>query len=160
MGSGCRLLPSLYALKRQFSGYPLYLSSPSPVFLLDRGMCSCYTDFCPSKVFFCFSILGRFARVVELVDSLDSGSSAQYGRGGSSPPPRTTKTTSSRHMLLHFVSLAFLICETNFCSAGFYSSIFSASVTIYSSIFSALMQRYSSTFSATRLTRADFDGII
>ena len=29
------------------------------------------------------------ARVVELADSLDSGSSVQYGRGGSSPPSRT-----------------------------------------------------------------------
>ena len=29
------------------------------------------------------------ARVVELVDSLDSGSSAHSGRGGSSPPSRT-----------------------------------------------------------------------
>ena len=30
-----------------------------------------------------------YARVVELVDSLDSGSSAHSGRGGSSPPSRT-----------------------------------------------------------------------
>ena len=33
----------------------------------------------------------RYARVVELVDSLDSGSSAHSGRGGSTPPSRTMK---------------------------------------------------------------------
>ena len=33
----------------------------------------------------------KYARVVELVDSLDSGSSAHSGRGGSSPPSRTKK---------------------------------------------------------------------
>ena len=35
------------------------------------------------------------ARVVELADSLDSGSSVQYGRAGSSPASRT-KTVSER----------------------------------------------------------------
>ena len=34
---------------------------------------------------------GWHARVVELVDSLDSGSSVHSGRGGSSPPSRTKK---------------------------------------------------------------------
>ena len=33
----------------------------------------------------------KYARVVELVDSLDSGSSAHSGRGGSTPPSRTMK---------------------------------------------------------------------
>ena len=33
----------------------------------------------------------RYARVVELVDSLDSGSSAHSGRGGSTPPSRTIR---------------------------------------------------------------------
>ena len=33
--------------------------------------------------------VAQYARVVELVDSLDSGSSVQYVRGGSSPPSRT-----------------------------------------------------------------------
>ena len=32
-----------------------------------------------------------YARVVELADSLDSGSSAHYGRAGSSPASRTMK---------------------------------------------------------------------
>ena len=32
-----------------------------------------------------------YARVVELVDSLDSGSSAHSGRGGSTPPSRTIR---------------------------------------------------------------------
>ena len=35
-------------------------------------------------------IVLKRARVVELADSLDSGSSAHYGRAGSSPAPRTT----------------------------------------------------------------------
>ena len=33
----------------------------------------------------------KYARVVELVDSLDSGSSAHSGRAGSSPASRTNK---------------------------------------------------------------------
>ena len=33
----------------------------------------------------------KYARVVELVDSLDSGSSAHSGRGGSTPPSRTIR---------------------------------------------------------------------
>ena len=33
----------------------------------------------------------RYARVVELADSLDSGSSVHYGRAGSSPASRTKK---------------------------------------------------------------------
>ena len=36
--------------------------------------------------------LNRRARVVELADSLDSGSSAHYGRAGSSPASRTKKS--------------------------------------------------------------------
>ena len=35
----------------------------------------------------------EYARVVELADSLDSGSSAHYGRAGSSPASRTIDTT-------------------------------------------------------------------
>ena len=34
-----------------------------------------------------------YARVVELADSLDSGSSVLYGRAGSSPASRTKKET-------------------------------------------------------------------
>ena len=37
----------------------------------------------------------KYARVVELVDSLDSGSSAHSGRGGSTPPSRTMKSTEN-----------------------------------------------------------------
>ena len=37
--------------------------------------------------------LVRDARVVELADSLDSGSSAHYGRAGSSPASRTNRKT-------------------------------------------------------------------
>ena len=46
--------------------------------------------------------LNRRARVVELADSLDSGSSAHYGRAGSSPASRTKK---ERH-----ASRVFLFC--------------------------------------------------
>ena len=38
--------------------------------------------------------LNRRARVVELADSLDSGSSAHYGRAGSSPASRTKKAST------------------------------------------------------------------
>ena len=40
--------------------------------------------------------LNRRARVVELADSLDSGSSAHYGRAGSSPASRTKKYRPQR----------------------------------------------------------------
>ena len=36
-------------------------------------------------------VVERHARVVELADSLDSGSSVHYGRAGSSPASRTKK---------------------------------------------------------------------
>ena len=44
------------------------------------------------------SPMGRplYARVVELADSLDSGSSVLYGRAGSSPASRTKKKDGSR----------------------------------------------------------------
>ena len=38
----------------------------------------------------------KYARVVELVDSLDSGSSAHSGRGGSTPPSRTREKGCSK----------------------------------------------------------------
>ena len=42
-----------------------------------------------------------YARVVELADSLDSGSSAHYGRAGSSPASRTmTKVSQEAEGLL------------------------------------------------------------
>ena len=60
----------------------------------------------------------RDARVVELADSLDSGSSAHSGRAGSSPASRTkTKTT------IHASGLSFLF---------WFSSLF----TLLSSLFS------------------------
>ena len=40
------------------------------------------------------------ARVVELADSLDSGSSVQYARAGSSPASRTKKDTTSSRVFL------------------------------------------------------------
>ena len=43
-----------------------------------------------------------YARVVELVDSLDSGSSAHSGRGGSTPPSRTIR--NSRKAVSFFAS--------------------------------------------------------
>ena len=38
-----------------------------------------------------FSVCRQYARVVELADSLDSGSSVHYARAGSSPASRTKK---------------------------------------------------------------------
>ena len=46
----------------------------------------------------------KYARVVELVDSLDSGSSAHSGRGGSTPPSRTIR--DRRKPVSFFVSRA------------------------------------------------------
>ena len=43
----------------------------------------------------------NYARVVELADSLDSGSSVHYARAGSSPASRTKKR--SKHMLAPFL---------------------------------------------------------
>ena len=47
--------------------------------------------------------LVRDARVVELADSLDSGSSAHYGRAGSSPASRT-KVLKLKGFSLEFFS--------------------------------------------------------
>ena len=47
------------------------------------------------------------AQVVELADSLDSGSSVQYGRAGSSPALRTkrpvTATVTGHLLVQHFI---------------------------------------------------------
>ena len=43
------------------------------------------------------------ARVVELVDSLDSGSSVHSGRGGSSPPSRTKKEMTAYRRSFFFL---------------------------------------------------------
>ena len=43
------------------------------------------------------------ARVVELADSLDSGSSAHSGRAGSSPASRTKKKRTSKRMSVFFL---------------------------------------------------------
>ena len=45
-----------------------------------------------------------YARVVELADSLDSGSSAHYGRAGSSPASRTKSDTDFDTMGISLVS--------------------------------------------------------
>ena len=47
--------------------------------------------------------VNRRARVVELADSLDSGSSAHYGRAGSSPASRTKKQDASKGIVLFFL---------------------------------------------------------
>ena len=47
-----------------------------------------------------------YARVVELADSLDSGSSAHYGRAGSSPASRTTSFPQKLHPCARVVELA------------------------------------------------------
>ena len=54
-----------------------------------------------------------FARVVELVDSLDSGSSVHYAREGSSPSSRTKQ---KRHAKRVFFVWSVWMCEE---SSGF-----------------------------------------
>ena len=46
----------------------------------------------------------RYARVVELADSLDSGSSVHYGRAGSSPASRTIKITTPAGVVIFMVT--------------------------------------------------------
>ena len=55
----------------------------------------------------------RRARVVELADSLDSGSSAHYGRAGSSPASRT-KRTSERVSVFAYTCVFLRIHPCNF----------------------------------------------
>ena len=62
----------------------------------------------------------KYARVVELVDSLDSGSSVHCGRAGSSPASRTKK-------IQVFVSNTWIFC---FCGA-FVSKKFGFSDTVF-----------------------------
>ena len=45
-----------------------------------------------------------YARVVELADSLDSGSSVHYGRAGSSPASRTIKITTPAGVVIFMVT--------------------------------------------------------
>ena len=52
-----------------------------------------------------FSLEKDHARVVELADSLDSGSSVLYGRAGSSPASRTKR---NRHERLCFMPISFI----------------------------------------------------
>ena len=67
-------------------------------------------DFCKKSVdksrYACYYVLAvggthqiTYARVVELVDSLDSGSSVHCGRAGSSPASRTRKDLVERQGL-------------------------------------------------------------
>ena len=49
----------------------------------------------------------KYARVVELADSLDSGSSVHYGRAGSSPASRTKSDTNFDTMGIRLVSVFF-----------------------------------------------------
>ena len=51
-------------------------------------------DTAAAKVVYLVSLQIEYARVVELADSLDSGSSVHYVRAGSSPASRTIKETS------------------------------------------------------------------
>ena len=53
--------------------------------------------------------VNRCARVVELADSLDSGSSVQYARAGSSPASRTSKKPCNRNGYRVFLVLVFLV---------------------------------------------------
>ena len=54
----------------------------------------------------------KYARVVELADSLDSGSSAHYGRAGSSPASRT-KVLKLKGFSLEFFYIRFLVVVEN-----------------------------------------------
>ena len=73
-------------------------NSNFPKFYVDKQKTRCYYNkaFDESKT--------KYARVVELADSLDSGSSAHSGRAGSSPASRTKrKTTTDGSRFLFYV---------------------------------------------------------
>ena len=59
----------------------------------------------------------KYARVVELVDSLDSGSSAHSGRGGSSPPSRTNEKEDRQKPVFFFVLCKSKDSNPSKCSA-------------------------------------------
>ena len=67
-----------------------------------------------------------YARVVELADSLDSGSSAHYGRAGSSPASRTNSDTNFDTMGIRLVSDFFAPWGGRFCMSR--HSVFSHAV--------------------------------
>ena len=50
----------------------------------------------------------KYARVVELVDSLDSGSSVHCGRAGSSPASRTKKSIEIERFRCFFLAFAYI----------------------------------------------------
>ena len=68
----------------------------------------------------------KYARVVELADSLDSGSSAHYGRAGSSPASRTKSDTNFDTMGIRLVSDFFAPWGGRFCMSR--HSVFSHAV--------------------------------
>ena len=58
------------------------------------------------------------ARVVELADSLDSGSSVHYARAGSSPASRTTSEQALYRLFRLFYSQRALLSFNKTCYAG------------------------------------------
>jgi hypothetical protein len=58
------------------------------------------------KCYYIKAIQNAYARVVELADSLDSGSSVQYARAGSSPASRTNNRKGLK-VFRSFQALAF-----------------------------------------------------
>ena len=59
--------------------------------------------------------LTHYGRVVELVDSLDSGSSVHYGRAGASPASPTKKEADA------FASASFFMSEVGFEEGGLHT---------------------------------------
>ena len=56
----------------------------------------------------------KYARVVELVDSLDSGSSVHCGRAGSSPASRTKKSTEIERFRCFFLTFCLLLLTSRY----------------------------------------------
>ena len=69
------------------------------------------------------SQLHTYARVVELVDSLDSGSSVHYAREGSSPSSRTSSSQASYRLRRFFYTSHQKLIVRSFCCSSLSAAI-------------------------------------
>ena len=100
----------------------LLISDPLPLFcscrIADKKIIQIILDNRARQCYYKQAV--RNARVVELADSLDSGSSAHSGRAGSSPASRTyTKIHENVEILMDF--LFYMLFYVLFCSCFFFS---------------------------------------
>ena len=106
-GRECKSSPASPTKKKRTSYDVRFLFSRGKEFensvklVLDKWECACYYTVALRRT-------TKYGRVVELVDSLDSGSSVHCGRAGSSPASPTKEKHRNRKISMLF--LAFLDC--------------------------------------------------